>query len=395
MKIRLLFLQASRWLALLLAGGGSLALAGTTAFFYQGRLVDGAAPATGLYDFQFRLFNASSGGTSFPPALISHDLPVVNGLFNVQLDFGAGPFTGADRWLELGVRPGDVTNAFTNVVPRQALLPAPYAIHAASADVAAVASQVNWSNMVGVPAFLPGPGLVFGASNQFVVDFGGTGTSSTVARSDHQHLGQTWTATTNLGLKILLTSPGGTNFALWGQTDSTNGRGVFGWASATNGTNLGVHGLSSSARGIGVLGEATNSTGIGVMARGSGPTGTALAITNGSIRVPGARLGATTPVFIHRVMTNNVAFGNQLSVINHPLCNGDPNAILFVTQNLNPGDPAGTNISVNMNYVLTFYTGTNSDYAPFTNRWTIRNPSGPFIPDLPFNAAFNVLVIKP
>ena len=395
MKIPLHFLRASHWFALLLVGGGSFALAGTTAFFYQGRLVDGAAPATGLYDFQFRLFNASSGGTSFPPAQVSQDVPVINGLFNVQLDFGAEPFTGGDRWLELGVRPGDVTNAFTNVVPRQALLPAPYAIHAASADVAAVASQVNWSNMVGVPAFLPGPGLLFGASNQFVVNFGGTGTSNNVARSDHQHLGQTWTATTNLGLKILLTSPGGTNFALWGQTDSTNGRGVFGWASATNGTNLGVHGLSSSARGIGVLGEATNSTGIGVMARGSGPTGTALAISNGSIRVPGARLGATTPVFIHRVTAANVVFGDQVSVINHPLCNGDSNAILFVTQNLNPSDPTGTNTAFNMTPVLTLYTGTNPDYAPHANRWAIRNLGGPFITDLPINAAFNVLVIKP
>lgn len=395
MKIQLPFLQASRWFALLLVGGGSLALAGTTAFFYQGRLVDGAAPATGLYDFQFRLFNAASDGTPVSPAVVSQDVPVINGLFNVVLDFGAGPFTGADRWLEIGVRPGDVTNAFTNLVSRQALRPTPYAIHAASADVAAVASQVNWSNMVGVPAFLPGPGLLFGASNEFVVNFGGAGTSNNVARSDHQHLGQTWTAATNLGLKIALTPPNGINFALWGQADSTNGRGVFGWASATNGTNLGVHGLSSSTRGIGVLGEATNTTGIGVMARGSGPTGTALAITNGSIRVPGARLGATTPVFIHRVMGTNLVFGDQVSVINHPLCNGDSNAILFVTQNLNPSDPTGTNTSINMNSVLTLYTGTNPDYAPFTNRWAIYNPFGPFITNVPINAAFNVLVIKP
>ena len=395
MKIRLLFLKASRWCALLLVGGGSLALAGTTAFFYQGRLVDGAAPATGVYDFQFRVFNAASNGTPIGPAVVSQDVPVINGLFNVAVDFGAGPFTGSDRWLEIGVRPFDVTNAFTNLVPRQALLPAPYAIHADSADVAAVASQVNWSNMVGVPAFLPGPGLVFGASNEFVVNFAGAGTANTVARSDHQHLGQTWTAATNFGLKIALTPPNGINFALWGQADSTNGRGVFGWASATIGTNIGVHGLSSSTRGIGVLGEATNTTGIGVMARGSGPTGTALAITNGSIRVPGTGLGATTPVFIHRVMLTNVVFGNLVSVINHPLCNGDSNAILFVTQNLNPGDPTGTNTSVNMSSVLTLYTGTNPDYAPFANRWAIRNPSGAFITDLPLNAAFNVLVIKP
>ena len=395
MKLHLQIHRASRALALLLLCGGSLALAGTTAFFYQGRLTDGPVPATGFYDFQFRLFDTGLGGVPLGSVVTNEDLPVINGLFNVSLDFGAAFFTGSNLWLEIGVRPYNVTNAFTNLVPRQPLLPTPYAIHAMSADIAAVASQVDWSNMVGVPPYLPGPGLIFGPSNQFIVDFAGTGSSNKVARSDHQHLGQTWTSSTNLGLKIALTSVNGIDSAYWGQVNSTNGRGVFGWATATNGTNFGVHGLSSSVRGIGVLGEATNSTGIGVMARGSGTNGTALAITNGAIRVPGARLGSTTPVFIHRVMATNLVFGDRYSVINHPMCNGDSNAILFVTQNLNPSDPTGTNTSLNMQPVLVVYTGTNPDFTPLLNRWAIFNTGGPFITNVPINAAFNVMVIKP
>lgn len=34
-----------------------------TAFTYQGRLVDAGNPAAGVYDFQFRLFDAAGGGS--------------------------------------------------------------------------------------------------------------------------------------------------------------------------------------------------------------------------------------------------------------------------------------------------------------------------------------------
>jgi hypothetical protein len=132
------------------------------------------------------------------------------------------------------------------------------------------------------------------------------------------------------------------------------------------------------------------------MARGSGTNGTALAITNGAIRVPGARLGSTTPVFIHRVTVTNVVYNNQFSIINHPMCNGDSNAILFVTQNLNPSDRTGTNTALNTTPVLTAYTGTNSDFAPYSNRWAIFSPAGTFVTNYPqATASYNVLVIKP
>src|SRR5215831_11137709 len=39
------------------------AFAQGTAFAYEGRLNDGAIPATGSYDLSFALFDASSGGT--------------------------------------------------------------------------------------------------------------------------------------------------------------------------------------------------------------------------------------------------------------------------------------------------------------------------------------------
>jgi hypothetical protein len=107
------------------------ALAQGTAFTYQGRLNDGANPANGAYDLTFTLFNALSGGATLGATNVD-DLVISNGLFTVTLDYGA-QFDGNARWLQIAVRPGASTGDYTNLAPRQALLPAPYAIYAASA----------------------------------------------------------------------------------------------------------------------------------------------------------------------------------------------------------------------------------------------------------------------
>lgn len=53
---------------------------------------------------------------------------VVNGIFTVTLNFGQGPFSGSDRWVELGVRPYGSAAAYTTLAPRQKLTSAPYAV---------------------------------------------------------------------------------------------------------------------------------------------------------------------------------------------------------------------------------------------------------------------------
>jgi trimeric autotransporter adhesin len=78
-----------------------------TAFTYQGRLTDNGSSAHGGYDFQFSLFDIASGGTPLTNAVLINDLPVGDGLFTVLLDFGAGMFNGADRWLQINVRRGN------------------------------------------------------------------------------------------------------------------------------------------------------------------------------------------------------------------------------------------------------------------------------------------------
>ena len=51
-------------------------------------------------------------------------------------------FDGAALWLEVGVRPGIETGAYTTLAPHQALRPTPNAIYAASAD---------WTGLTGMP----------------------------------------------------------------------------------------------------------------------------------------------------------------------------------------------------------------------------------------------------
>jgi hypothetical protein len=114
----------------------SAAFAQTTAFTYQGKLTDAGNPANGLYDLQFKLFDLLSGGTQQGATLVRNPVAVSAGIFSVQLDFGANVFGGADRYLEIAVRPAGSANPYTVLAPRQPLTSTPYAIRTLAATVA-------------------------------------------------------------------------------------------------------------------------------------------------------------------------------------------------------------------------------------------------------------------
>jgi hypothetical protein len=210
-----------------------------TGFTYQGKLTDGGVPADGDYDFQFILYDAASGGGQVGSTLTTEDSLVSDGLFTVGLDFG-DVFDGTALWLEVGVREGSSTGAFTTLSPRQPLTPAPYAINADYLD----------------------------------------GQDATVfSNAAHDHWGQLWSGS-GTGLTL-----SGSDIGIWGngnisgvrgQTDSADGHGVFGLATATSGLNDGVFGLSDSTTGIGVLGNANATSGFnyGVFGESSSTDGT-------------------------------------------------------------------------------------------------------------------------
>lgn len=98
----------------------------STAFTYQGRLNIGGAPATGQYDFVFRLYDAVTNGVQYDVQTVN-DLTVTGGLFTTKINFGAGGFSADARWLQIEVRPGSSTGAYTVLTPRQEFTATPWA----------------------------------------------------------------------------------------------------------------------------------------------------------------------------------------------------------------------------------------------------------------------------
>ena len=91
------------------------AAAQSTAFTYQGRLTDSGLPANGLYDFQFWLYDTLADGTGTQIATANVPaVQVTNGAFTATIDFGANAFPGADRFMQIVVRPN---NAPPSVIP--------------------------------------------------------------------------------------------------------------------------------------------------------------------------------------------------------------------------------------------------------------------------------------
>ncbi len=99
----------------------------SAAITYQGQLKQSGSPANGNFDFQFVLYDAASSGSQQGATLKVNNLAVNNGLFNVQLDFGQGVFSGEARFLEVGVKPAGSANTYTVLSPRTELSTVPYA----------------------------------------------------------------------------------------------------------------------------------------------------------------------------------------------------------------------------------------------------------------------------
>ena len=111
-----------------------------TAFTYQGSLVANGLPADGTFDLRFTLWTSRTGGTQASTNVLATPatgLEVKKSLFTVILDFGTDALNGERRWLQVAarkyVKPGQKTNQFVTVSPRQELAVVPYAVFATTA----------------------------------------------------------------------------------------------------------------------------------------------------------------------------------------------------------------------------------------------------------------------
>ncbi|MHC4695836.1 MAG: hypothetical protein ACYTFA_03725 [Planctomycetota bacterium] len=218
-----------------------------TAFTYQGQLKQAGVPVSATCDFGFVLVDSPSAPMTILGSQGNPGVEITNGLFTVDLDFGSEPFGGDARWLAIWVccpEPDDPSDHcadppvnFTALNPPQKLAPAPYALYAVASGSggehwAANGADIYSTNLgkvgigtdepaatlhvAGTPgvdgimfpdgtllttastgsgggditSVIAGPGLAGGGDAGDVTleaDFGGTGSATTVARSDHDH----------------------------------------------------------------------------------------------------------------------------------------------------------------------------------------------------------------
>ena len=220
-------------------------IAVSTVFSYQARLKRQGTPFTGSCAFRFELWNAAAGGTQ-QGMIPLNDVPVTEGLFAVELDFG-DQFRGKARWLATAVQcPGD--GDFTEL-GREPLTAVPYALGlrpgstiesetgnalnaiAHTEGRAGLVGLHNGSGGYGVYGASPDGGGVVGFSTNWIGVYGET------------------EATASSGAA-----------GVFGLAKGPNGMGVAGRAEQPD--SIGVKGSASLSGGVGVWGESTQNTGV-------------------------------------------------------------------------------------------------------------------------------------
>ncbi|MBI1762222.1 MAG: hypothetical protein HYR56_12385, partial [Acidobacteria bacterium] len=230
--------------------------------------------------------------------LTNATVAVSNGVFTVTLDFGANVFSGAVRFLEIGVRPAGSVNPYTVLAPRQPVLSTPYAIQTLNAttavnfsgalagDVTGTQSATSISNNAVTTAKLADGSV----TNAKITDVAGSKLTGTISSSNLpvplSLSGNTATPTpifaatnagtgdavqatnSNTGANIAAvrgiissTTPGGFSAGVRGLNNGAGGLGVGVYGSHA-GSGWGVYG--TAANGIGVNGTVSGTSGVGV-----------------------------------------------------------------------------------------------------------------------------------
>ena len=295
----------------------------STAITYQGQLQDGGGPFDGTPGMEFRLYDSLTDGNQIGNAEFFSGVPVEDGLFQVELDFGAGAFDGSERYLEIEV-------AGTTLEPRQRVASMPVAQFALDGKMIGPQGPQGRSRPArppgrSRPARAPGarparkgphrpapqtgpqgpqgetrapgregpqgspgepgdsPWTVNGSMTYYNAGNVGIGTGSPGAPL-HVETASANDLVFNPALYARTTSS--VDFftvGVQGESSGASGRGVFGRATSTSGGTYGVHGESASSSGRGVVGSATASSGTtyGVKGEVSSPDGYAGHFTGG------------------------------------------------------------------------------------------------------------------
>ena len=300
--------------ALLWSVGSSAQTPQGTAFTYQGVLKQNGNAINGNTDMVFDLFDAAVGGNQVGPSLPftsgnGNPVNIVNGVFDVTLDFGPNAFMtpiSDQRFLRLTVNG-------TVLAPRTQIQSEPYALQAQTAELAysvsnasigtaqIIATQVqrrvsgncasgsaiatvNQDGSVGCQT--TGQGTITGLTAGRGLSGGGTSGSVSLGISDPLGLFgndpngvlfvQSTSTTGAIGIQALI---------------SDSGTAVYGNSSATTGSGTGLAGGAKSPAGVAVSGINTATTGAAVGTRGQTASANGLAVAGYAIGSSGANSG--------------------------------------------------------------------------------------------------------
>ena len=167
----------------------------------------------------------------------------------------------------------------------------------------------------------------------------------------------------------------GTNSFAAGHRAKASHTGAFVWGDSSPQDFGSTRSNQFLVRASGGVGIGTNNPAAALHVNGGGATNIALRV-DGGLAVSGAGVGTSTAAFVH--VANSTNTSGWVTTIHNPLCDEDPNALLFVTHNWNP---PGVAFNYQSNPYSVYYAG---------NRWTIYNDNGASIS----NMSFNVLIIK-
>lgn len=324
-----------------------------TSFTYQGRLEEDGGPAAGAFDFRFVLFDDEVGGAQVGATVTLPSVTVVSGLFTVDLDFGGGIFVGEGRWLEVAVRQAGSPSFFGVLSPRQPIRAVPYALYAKAAELA-----------------LPfiGTGATTSPDPLFSVTQSGSGVAISARR----------TYSGEIEAPALFGANAGAGAGVQGETSAAGAAAVRGVA--TGESSVGLDGSAAVAGGVG--GRFQGETGA-VLASSDGTV--ALELGGGALKVS----GEVRPAFVQQVETTgddaNIC-GTNGTVLDHPLLNGTPTAIVLVSH----VSAMGLTASEADSRELVLAYGPVTTCALSADRWVVFGSGAP----LAEGEAFNLLVVN-
>lgn len=235
MKKHALFLGAMAALSLSV---GVLARGPGSAFTYQGEIKSGGAPvAAPDADVRVTPWDSAIGGAPLAGADTHLAVPLTNGVFTVDLDFGPNIFNGQDVYLaiEVSVPAG---GAFVPLAPRQKVMPTPYAMYAQSIGTT-YADPVDFTN----------PLNTFAGNGADITKLNASNVTSGNLPPTHMPTGGSWSLASNLNVDA------GTLFV-----NPTSNRVGIGTAAPTD-SRLHIDGTGASF-GLTLTGNTNNNRGI-------------------------------------------------------------------------------------------------------------------------------------